>query len=268
MSKAQPVVDSRAVERAVSKALASAQRQFDAQAAAQSKEIREAYRTLKLLAEAAQQRADALEKHLARPCAVKIPGGEIHKGDSSALRLATAAKPVLPHPRRDMSQSNGDGELKGPHRQILKALAELRSIGKDQPSRAQVAGWAGYSPKGGEFGNPLGRLSSLGYVIYPRRGTVALTDEGSAQAGEYPPPDQEEIQRRILHILRGPERKILAALMEHRTEVIPKTQLAEESGYSEGGGAFSNPLGALRSKGFIEYPVPGQARCAEWLFME
>ena len=160
-----------------------------------------------------------------------------------------------------------NGDLTGPEKKILVALAQLRSIDKDTPPKEMVAGWAGYSPIGGAFGNPLGALRSKGFVQYPSPGVVQLTPDGLSKVGEQPVPDQEEMQTRILQVCSGPERKILAALLDHGAEEISKAELAERSGYSVIGGAFGNPLGALRTKGFLDYPRPGVVKAADWLFL-
>lgn len=49
--------------------------------------------------------------------------------------------------------------------------------------------------------------------------------------------------------ISGPERKILTALAQHGPKT--KSRLAILTGYSADGGAFNNPLSALRSKGYI-----------------
>ena len=162
-----------------------------------------------------------------------------------------------------------NGDLTGPERKILTALARLKAIGKTIVPKPMAAGWAGYSPEGGAFGNPIGRLNATGRVVYPSPGMVSMTAEGLALVGEQPPPvDQEEIWRGILDILNGPERKILSALLKHGKEEISKADLAAASGYSPEGGAFGNPIGALRTKGFLDYPRPGIAKAADWLFFE
>jgi hypothetical protein len=162
--------------------------------------------------------------------------------------------------------SNGD--LKGPHKKILHALGELLSIGKTSAPKEMVAAWAGYSPGGGAFVNPLGKLRSSGYVDYPTPGFVALTAAGRDHVGPCSPPDQEEIFRRVRNVLGGPERKILSVLLALPPDTeISKVELAEKSDYAHGGGAFVNPLGALRTAGFIEYPRAGYVRAADWLFL-
>jgi uncharacterized protein len=164
---------------------------------------------------------------------------------------------------------NSNGDLNGPEKKILKAMGELLSIGKEHPPVEMVAAWAGYSPVGGAFGNPRGSLRSKGLIDYPQPGLMMLTEAGRNLVGPCDPPDQEEIWRRIESICKGPERKILRALIEHAgQDEMPKEQLAEKAGYSPVGGAFGNPIGALRTKGLLDYPRQGVVRAAEWLFIE
>jgi energy-coupling factor transporter ATP-binding protein EcfA2 len=163
---------------------------------------------------------------------------------------------------------SSNGDLSGPEKKILVALAELLSIGKEQPPKNMVAAWAGYSPIGGAFGNPIGSLRTKGLIDYPQTGTVTLTEAGRKVAGEYPPPTEQEIWQRIERTCTGPEQKILRALLDNAGHgEISKIELAEKSGYSPVGGAFGNPIGALRTKGLLDYPRQGFVRAAEWLFI-
>lgn len=179
-------------------------------------------------------------------------------------------KPISVPPRTASPRApvNGDGELSGPERKILRALGELLSIGKEAPSKNMVAAWASYSPIGGAFGNPIGSLRSKGLIDYPQPGMVTLTDAGRAQVGPCDAPDQEEIWRRIEATCTGPEQKILRALLDNAgTEEISKNDLAEKANYSPIGGAFGNPIGALRTKGLLDYPRQGVVKAADWLFL-
>jgi hypothetical protein len=105
-------------------------------------------------------------------------------------------------------------------------------------------------------------------IDYPQPGVVMLTEQGRETIGDMAPPDQEEIWQRIERTCSGPEKKILKALLEHAGEgEISKIDLAEKSGYSPEGGAFGNPIGALRSKGLLDYPRQGIVRASDWLFI-
>jgi hypothetical protein len=180
----------------------------------------------------------------------------------------TIQPPSRREPRPEAAAINGQGELSGPERKILRALGELLSIGKEQPPKNMVAAWAGYSPIGGAFGNPIGALRSKGLIDYPQPGIVTLTEAGRAAVGPCDPPDNEEIWRRIEATCTGPEQKILRALIDNAgPQEISKHELAEKAGYSPVGGAFGNPIGALRTKGLLDYPRQGAVKAAEWLFI-
>lgn len=181
------------------------------------------------------------------------------RNPQSTLQVAAPALPM----------NGNSAELSGPERKILRAMGELLSIGKEHAPVEMVAAWSGYSPQGGAFGNPRGALRSKGLIDYPQPGLMTLTDSGRALIGPQEPPDREEIWRRIESTCTGPEVKILRALIDNAgAEELPKDQLAEKAGYSPIGGAFGNPVGALRTKGLLDYPRQGVVKAADWLFVE
>lgn len=159
--------------------------------------------------------------------------------------------------------------LTGPEQRILDALAWWAAIGVDRPSKIKVAIAANYSPNGGAFNNPLGRLRSCGLLDYPANGYVALTAEGSAKANAPgTPPTTTELHARVLGLLNGPQQKILEPLLAAYPGAMDRAELAAAAGYSPDGGAFNNPLGSLRTLGFIDYPSPGQVVALPILFVE
>ena len=199
---------------------------------------------------------------------------------TTALALVRKAPPVrpaapttvrmrpLPMTRISIAPALENSALTGPENKILRALSELLSIGKEQPTKNMVAAWAGYSPVGGAFGNPIGALRSKGLIDYPQAGVVSLTEAGVAAAPPCSAPDQEEIWRRIERTCTGPEQKILRALLDNAgQDEISKEDLAAHAGYSPIGGAFGNPIGALRTKGLLDYPRQGVVKAADWLFI-
>lgn len=259
VAKEVKIVDQQAIDRAVRETY---KKLGDSQMAMQNA-VKRQWRALKEIAETA---AKAVSLEIPEVPNVKFT---LRRNHADAVSHREKARPRsaqhVAAQRPTPVENNGD--LTGPEKKILVALAQLRSIDKHTPPKEMVAGWAGYSPIGGAFGNPLGALRSKGLVQYPSPGVVQLTTEGLSQVGEQPVPDQEEMQERILKVCSGPERKILAALLNHGAEEIPKAELAERSGYSVIGGAFGNPLGALRTKGFLDYPRPGVVKAADWLFL-
>ncbi len=176
--------------------------------------------------------------------------------------VSKTEKITQPSPLREVSNN---GDLTGPERKILNAMAELASIGTNQPLKEQVAAWSSYSVNGGAFRNPLGALKSKGLVDYPSASSVSLTEEGKSHTGSVVPPTWEELMRRIVKVCTGPEWKIFQAIIAHKGEIVSHEQIAEETGYEVNGGAFRNPLGALRTMGLIEYPKSKMVTAASWL---
>lgn len=65
------------------------------------------------------------------------------------------------------------GRLDGPGQKILKVLLEAWPEGVTNDALAEASG---YSPGGGAFANPRGRLKTLGLVEYPEPGVVRARD--------------------------------------------------------------------------------------------
>lgn len=201
----------------------------------------------------------------------------------SALEMESAAAPVpqpltrrpvsqpLPAPirapRKELAESNGN--LTGPEQRILNAVAWMESIGVNDPDQAAVAFLAGYRVGGGAFNNPRGALRTKGLIDYPSGGRICLTPEGRQHAV---PPEvpltTAELHRAVLDRLPGPEQKILQPLLDAYPGSLSNEDLAEASGYTQGGGAFNNPRGRLRTLGLIDYPSPGQVVAREILFLK
>jgi len=159
--------------------------------------------------------------------------------------------------------------VNGPMQRILDACAWWEAVGVNRPSKVQVAVVANYSPNGGAFNNPLGRLRSMGFVEPASDGTVSLMALGRAAANNpMVAPTTADLHRRVMAILNGPQQRILAPLLAAYPSAIAKADLAAEAGYSPDGGAFNNPLGSLRSLGFIDYPSRGNVAALPILFVE
>ena len=258
----QAAADPRAIERAV----AAAVKPYREQLREIKAHVGRAERSLPIV----RSSLEDIDKCLAEqgPAASREAVVPSHETVAPSRETAVSFRPA-PRLREPRLVSENNGDLTGPERKILNALAELRSIGKEQAPKAMVAAWSGYSPRGGSFGNPIGALRSRGLIDYPQAGTVTLTEAGREIAGEAAEPGQAEIWRRIESTCTGPELKILRALIKNAGPgEISKAELAYKAGYSPIGGAFGNPIGALRTKGLLDYPRQGMVRAADWLFPE
>lgn len=165
--------------------------------------------------------------------------------------------------------ANGRDDLTGPECRILDGIAWLGSLGIESPRRAAVAFVAHYSPSGGAFLNPLGKLRSAGLIEYGDGASVRLTDLGRGLAWF---PDEvasaDQLQRRVLEVLDGPRSRILKPLLAAYPEALTRPDLAAacEPPYSPNGGAFLNPLGGLRTLGLVVYQQGGLVVADHLLF--
>jgi len=183
---------------------------------------------------------------------------------ASRPHRAESRPPAEPHQAQD---GNGEAPTR-PQQKVLDALAWLASIGL-QGDRLRVGFLAGYSPNSGNFNNLLGQLKAAGLVDYPRPGAVALTEAGEifAPAPQYAI-TTSELHARVLAKLRGPQRRVLEALLARYPTEATRDEIADEVGYSATSGNFNNILGSLRTLGVIDYPAPGYVRAGDLLFLE
>jgi uncharacterized protein len=249
--KAPPSADPAAIERAVAVAITQRDREWEhrwreVMALCQSHKNR-----LAKIAELAAVNGEA--EHVQRPLPDPVP---------SMQRIIQ--KPHSPRPLAVASSPTPTEGLSGPEQRILDAIAWLEIVGITNPQKAAVAFIAGYRPGGGAFNNPLGRLRSAGRVR-----DLSLTDEGR-QLARRPEaaPSIEALHQMVIDRLDGPEQRILRPLLESYPEPLTKEDLAEASGYAQGGGAFNNPLGRLRTLGLIDYPSRGLVVAMPVLFPE
>jgi hypothetical protein len=150
--------------------------------------------------------------------------GELLTNDATPLPAGPAAaeaskvtEPRIRYPREATRATAGkekvESGLSGPEQRIVDAIAWMESIGVAEPEQTAVAFLAGYTIGGGAFNNPRGALRTKGLIEY-RGDRLALTDSGRAIAnfpdGALTP---EELQKRVLARLPGPEQKILSVLL-------------------------------------------------------
>ncbi len=182
-------------------------------------------------------------------------------------KIPVQASPPMPRSQNPATDVGTD--LTGPEQRILDAIAWLEAIGVAEPEQPAVAFLAGYTWGGGAFNNPRGRLNQRGLVRYINASRIALTDAGRALASVPDAPlTTDELHRRVLDRLPGPEQRLLRPLLEAYPDSLSNGELAERAGYTPNAGAFNNPRGRLRSLGLIDYPEPGRVTALPLLFLE
>lgn len=181
---------------------------------------------------------------------------EVPSYSATAVHPMQAVPAPMPIARPRPVTPAGPSNLAGPEQRILDAAAFFASIGEASPRRAAVAIVAGYSSiSGGAFSNPCGALRAKGLITYPSSETLAITAEGLSKARAIGPASLAEFHQTLLSMLPGPEARILRPLIENGGRPMSREENARAANYgSITGGAYSNPLGSLRSRGFIDYP--------------
>jgi hypothetical protein len=96
----------------------------------------------------------------------------------------------------------------------------------------------------------------------------SIEEEAGREKAEVPdaPPTGEELRRRVLGKLAGPQQRILSVLIEAYPDAVTNEECAGKAGYSETSSGYKNPRGNLKALNLANYPSPGQVRAADWLF--
>lgn len=170
---------------------------------------------------------------------------------------------VTGSPRRQIggqtAGQTGELSLVEPEQRILDSLAWWRAAGIEQPTRQQVAFGARYTVNG-HFNNTLGALNSKGFVTYPQRGMVSLTEDGIVRSNKpEAPASRDGLIEMVLNVLRDePQVRIFKAMLAQEAEMVTREELAAscQPPYTVNG-HFNNTLGSLKSIGVLDYPQRG-----------
>ncbi|MBB5061379.1 hypothetical protein HDF16_006115 [Granulicella aggregans] len=166
--------------------------------------------------------------------------------------------------------SDAESPVSTSEQKILDALASLEAVGVIDPSKTQLAAFAGYSnPKSGGFAAPVAALIRKG-LAGSSGGKATLTAAGRSVANmPTRPATTNELQARIFHLLGEGERKMLTLLIAAFPESLTRVELAGQAGYSNAkSGGFAAPLARLVELGFVETVRPGVVRGSEMLFLK
>lgn len=178
---------------------------------------------------------------------------------------APAAEPRKPSaPSKPVSDAlQGDGVLTGPERSLLAALGFWHGLGHEAPSRAMVAGVAGWRVTSGHLKNVAGSLRTKGLIEYPKPDHIGLTMEGLAAAPEAPAGQPIDL---IRPVLSGPQIQVVETLAARGR--LSRSDLCGALGWNETSGHVKNVLGSLRSLQVVQYPQQGYVELEDWLTPE
>ncbi len=162
-----------------------------------------------------------------------------------------------------------DGTLSKGQRKILNALAELEAIGVEQATRHQLGMVAGYNLTGGSGAQHIADLGSLGLVELPDKGAVRLTDAGRAAADATDGPTTlGELHERVLQKLSAGQRKIAEHLISIYPNAISRADLGAATGYNLTGGSGAQHVADLVTVGAAKIPGIGKVVASDLLFPE
>lgn len=269
VQKLQPTAaDPRAIERAVRETRAQSEKVI-ARVHADSKVLRahgaRLAKALGDLAIAAAKTFVGVDLDISK---LKIPGGEIHKGETpAAVRTEPVGRQPPSYPRPDV-KNNGDGQLTPYQQDILRGLAELEAIGRSEVPRGLAGAAAGKSHKSSTFERYTAALRSAGLIEY-KGNKLAITDAGRGHVTDI---DQslssDDVQDRLLRILTPYQRDIVKALVDVEGQPLSWDEIGEKIGKSAASSTFERYMASLKSSEIIEYDGPKRAKAAAWLFLE
>jgi Helicase HerA, central domain len=268
------IVNAKQVDAAVKHALREAKSEYDRSLAATRSALREmaanGAKLAKDLAHLAMRAGKVFETKLPEVPTPKIEPTKHWLTRNEVVALEGRAELREPTKSSEKLIHAGlNGDVSSSQKRILNALAEFEALGKNHVAKPTIAAMARASYTSSAFGKNLGALRSRGYISYPVADFASLTNEGRAIADPAEPPSTpKEMLDRCARIVSAPQAKILTVLHSRYPDAVTKEELASLVGASLTSSAFDKNLGALRTAKMIEYPSPGQAKCAPWLHLE
>lgn len=218
---------------------------------------------------------------------LEVGAGRLEAGLNAATEAATevrtsappqpkTVRPAPPRPdmapRQDAPEDNG--RVSGSQQRILDALAALEGIRLYGPGRTQVALFAKVSPKSSGFEKNVSTLRTRGYLDFPQKGHLTLTDDGRAIASaENAPQTAEEMQEYVRVLVGETKWNILRILVDCYPEALTREELAERADCAEyqvsaTSSGYEKNLSTMKSLGLITYPGRGLVVALPVLFLE
>lgn len=203
-----------------------------------------------------------------------------------AVQAPKAAASIdLPEIRKALAEAVKEAEANDPkvlraEIESLKKLANLRatSLNEPDPAALEAARVAGYAQGLSVVGPALERMKTLAAglaeaVEHAQRDVAKMQERAAASPAPRKPDVRQMTYKspatpaKVRNVamprdpaINGPMQRILDALAwwEAAGVTAPtRTQVAVVARYSPSGGAFQNPLGALRTAGLVDYPAAG-----------
>lgn len=165
---------------------------------------------------------------------------------------------------------HSDDSIPGPEKKVLNAIAWMSAAtGTEWVTQTAAAFMAGYSPGSSSFRNPRSALAAKGLIEYHADSRIKLTMQGGLMALQPKArPTAQEIQSHVLHLLNGPEKKLLEKLLEAYPAGIMQDEHAKMCNYAPGSSSYRNPRSKLSALGLLRYSGDSMVYAEPWLFLE
>jgi hypothetical protein len=268
----KPVVDQRAIERAVATAVRAERDRADGLRVAFGRLLR----TMGAFAESVTKEGGGMRECLSKyedalaQSEAELGGtaGRPEAGarPTAAGREPAARRPTVPTPRALAAIAQSNGDLSRGQQRILNALAELDALGVPAPTRHQLGMVAGYNLTGGTGAQHVADLGSKGYTE-SSDGRVTLTDKGRAHADDAGVPTTlVELHERVLAKLPDGQRRIAEYLISIHPEAISRADLGRAVNYNLTGGTGAQHVADLVTVGAAKIPGAGRVVASDLLF--
>jgi hypothetical protein len=242
----KPVVDQRAIDRAV----AAAVKPYQSAIAAGQRKMLALVGTVKKLPDDIEALIGALNVTTTADSRADVQVGHHEQGTgANHPAVKTGGLPSRSTPRPPVTPSEG---VSTPQQRMLDALASFEAIGVDQMAKAHVAVYSDQSSRSSGFRANLSTLSAKGLIERVDSESIRLTDDGRALAsGTAAPATLEELHDAWKEKLSGPQRLMLALLIDARHDGIDRDDLAKQSGQSPLSSGYRANLSTLSALGLV-----------------
>mgnify|MGYP001616334050 CR=1 FL=1 len=174
------------------------------------------------------------------------------------MRINTDTRPAV----TVSEMQGGDETLTGPQRAMLRALAWWLHMGKQAPSRVQVAVICKWKTTGSNIKDRISELFRLGLISKPTSETVALTEAGAKAA---PAPDlSQSLVESVRAILKGPQDALFMQLPADGSE-ITRAAICDALGWNPDGSNIKDRISELFRLEVIVKPSSETVARADWI---
>ncbi len=190
----------------------------------------------------------------------------VHKeGSPVAMQLRQSGIPPINDRPKSISTGSGDKELSKSGKAFLQVMCMYYP---EYISRARISLISGYTATSSNFGNTISELRLKGYLKDGADKTVAATEEGYNNVGEFEPlpTDPESLKSYWSRKVSKSGSAFFLFLFDKYPEYTERQEVADATGYTMSSSNFGNTLSELRTLGVLQDGANKTVRIHEDLF--